>query len=257
MNAPMLRPLNVGEILDRAFSLYRSQFGPMLGTALTLYLPLAMLSVIFGVVAASGSDAALLAGGALALLIGPMMLVGVVLALAALTYQASRAYMGHPATVGEAVRHGFSRFFPLALAMILTGIAIMLGLLGLLIGALIVYVLLFAVVPAVVIERRGPLSALQRSAELAEGDWWRICAVIVVAGLIATLPSTAVELLMASAVTADDPMTSGFVGALGALVNALTYPFSVAATVILYYDRRVRAEGLDVELMAAAAPVPA
>lgn len=257
MNAPMLRPLNVGEILDRAFSLYRSQFGPMLGTALTLYLPLAMLSVIFGVVAASGSEAALLAGGTLALLIGPMMVVGVVLALAALTYQASRAYMGHPATVGEAVRHGFSRFFPLALAMILTGIAIMLGLLGLLIGALIVYVLLFAVVPAVVIERRGPLSALQRSAELAEGDWWRICAVIVVAGLIATLPSTAVELLMASAVSAEDPMTSGFVGALGALVNALTYPFSVAATVILYYDRRVRAEGLDVELMAAAAPVPA
>jgi hypothetical protein len=257
MNAPMLRPLNVGEILDRSFSLYRSQFAPMLGTALTLYLPLAMLSAIFGAAAASGSEEALLAGGALALLIGPMMLVGVVLALAALTYQASRAYMGHPATVGEAVRHGFARFFPLALAMILTGIAIFLGLFGLLIGALIVYVLLFAVVPAVVVERRGPLSALQRSAELAEGDWWRICAVVVVAGLIATLPSMAVELLMASAVSAEDPMSRGFVSALGALVNALTYPFSVAATVILYYDRRVRAEGLDVELMAATAPVTA
>ena len=254
MQAPLLRPLNVGEILDRSFSLYRSQFAPMLGTALTLYLPLAALSVIFGVAGASGSDTALVAGGVLALLIGPMMLVGVVLALAALTYQASRAYMGHPATVGEAVRHGFSRFFPLALALILTGIAVMLGLFGLLIGALIVYVLLFAVVPAVVVERRGPLSALQRSAELAEGDWWRICAVVVVAGLIATLPSAALEFMMASAGNAEDPLFSGLVGALSALVNALTYPFSVAATVILYYDRRVRAEGLDVELMAATAP---
>ncbi|HEY0036147.1 MAG TPA: hypothetical protein VGB66_05630 [Longimicrobium sp.] len=257
MHAPMLRPLNVGEILDRSFALYRSQFAPLLGTALTLYLPLAMMSAIFGVAAASGSDAALAGGGILVLLIAPMMLIGVVLSVAALTYQTSRAYMGHPATVGEAVRHGFARFFPLALAMILTGIAIFLGLFGLLIGALIVYVLLFAVVPAVVIERRGPLSALQRSAELAEGDWWRICAVVVVAGLIATLPSMVVELMLASAAGADDPMSQGFVSALGALVNALTYPFSVAATVILYYDRRVRAEGLDVELMAATAPVPA
>jgi hypothetical protein len=257
MQAPMLRPLNVGEILDRSFSLYRSQFGPMLGTALTLYLPLAVLWVILGVAGASGSDAALAGGGMLALLIGPMMLVGFVLALAALTYQASRAYMGHPATVGEAMRHGFARFFPLALAMILTGLAIMLGLFGLLIGALIVYVLLFAVVPAVVIERRGPLSALQRSAELAEGDWWRICAVVVVAALIATLPSTALEFVMASTGNARDPLFTGLVGALSALVNALTYPFSVAATVILYYDRRVRAEGLDVELMAATAPATA
>lgn len=257
MHAPMLRPLNVGEILDRSFALYRSQFGPLLGTALTLYLPLAMMSAIGGVAAASGSDAALAGGDILVLLIAPMMLVGVVLSIAALTYQASRAYMGHPATIGEAVRHGFARFFPLALAMILTGIAVFLGLFGLLIGAVIVYVLLFAVVPAVVIERRGPLSALQRSAELAEGDWWRICAVVLVAGLIATLPTMVVEFVLASATSADDPMTQGFVSALGALVNALTYPFSVAATVILYYDRRVRAEGLDVELMAATAPVPA
>jgi hypothetical protein len=251
----MLRPLNVGEILDRSFSLYRSQFGPMVGTALALYLPLAVMLAVFGLIEASDSPSVLIAGGAFALLIMPLMLVGMVLALGSLTYQASRAYMGHPAGVGESLRHGFSRFFALAFAMILTGIGIFLGLFGLLIGALIVWVLLFAVVPAVVIERRGPVSALQRSADLAEGDWWRIFAVIVVALLIATLPSTALEVMMASAGNAEDPVYVGLVQALSSLVNALTYPFSVAATVILYYDRRVRAEGLDVELMANAAPV--
>ena len=252
---PTLRPLNVGEILDRAFSLYRSQFGPMMGTALAMYLPLAAISVLGGVIDASASEDVLLAGGALALLITPLMLVGLVLAVGALTYQASRAYMGHPATAGESIRHGVSRFLPLAVAMVLTVIGIFLGLLGLLIGALIVWVLLFAVVPAVVLERRGPLAALQRSADLAEGDWWRIFAVIFVAWVIATLPPTALELLMSSGGRGDDPLYAGLVGGMSALVNALTYPFSVAATVILYYDRRVRAEGLDVELMASAAAV--
>lgn len=240
---PTLRPLNVGEILDRAFSLYRGQFVPLLGTSFACYLPLAALSVLLGMVGTAGS----------LMLMMLAAYVVLVLAVGSLTYQASRAYMGHPATPGESLRHGLVRLVPLAVAIILTGIAIGLGFLGLIVGALIVWVLLFAVVPAVIIERRGPIEALQRSADLAEGDWWRIFLVLLVAWLIAGLPPMVFEAMMRSAGDATDPMYAGLTQAVTALVNALTYPFSVTVTVILYYDRRVRAEGLDVELMAAAA----
>lgn len=245
---PTLRPLNVGEILDRSFSLYRGHFGPLLGTSVALYLPLTLLGVMDGVATARGS------GSGLGVL---LQLVAVVLVVGGLTYQASRAYMGHPASVAESIRHGLTRFPALVAALALTVIGIVLGLFGMLIGALIVWVLLFAVVPTVVVERRGPIAALQRSAALAEGGWWRICAVMVVSLLIVLLPSFALQMLMATAPTAGDPLFDGLMEALIAVLDTLTYPFSVTATVILYYDRRVRAEGLDVELMAATAPVPA
>lgn len=245
---PTLRPLNVGEILDRSFSLYRGHFGPLLGTAVALYLPLTLLGVMDGV--AGGWGAGLGVGGLI-------QLAAVVLVVGGLTYQASRAYMGHPASVAESIRHGLTRFPVLLVALVLTFTGVALGLLGMLVGALIVWVLLFAVVPAVMVERRGPLAALQRSAELAEGGWWPICAVMVVSLLIVLLPSFALQMLMSTAPTAGDPLFEGLVEAVIAVLDTLTYPFSVIATVILYYDRRVRAEGLDVELMAATAPVPA
>jgi hypothetical protein len=36
----------------------------------------------------------------------------------------------------------------------------------------------------------------------------------------------------------------------GQLVNALTTPYAVATVVLLYYDRRVRTEALDVQMFA-------
>jgi preprotein translocase subunit SecG len=47
---------------------------------------------------------------------------------------------------------------------------------------------------------------------------------------------------------------------LSQLTRTLTFPFSLGAMVLLYYDRRVRTEALDVQMMAeslAAAPAPA
>jgi hypothetical protein len=47
---------------------------------------------------------------------------------------------------------------------------------------------------------------------------------------------------------------------LAQVAQTLTIPFSAGALVLLYYDRRVRSEALDVQMMAeslAAAPPPA
>ena len=44
---------------------------------------------------------------------------------------------------------------------------------------------------------------------------------------------------------------------LAGLLRTLTIPFSLGATVLLYYDRRVRTEALDVQMMAESLAAPA
>jgi hypothetical protein len=240
-HAPALRPLSVGEILDRASSLYRGRFAPFVATALLVYGPLA---------AAQACAAA--AGGVLEPLLPLLWCGATALLLGALTVQAGRAYMGSPAGPGQAVAAAGVRFPALLVVFVLTGVGLFLGLFGLFVGALIVWVLLFAAVPVVTLEGRGPLVALRRSTELAEGDWMRILLVLLVAFIIGTLPSLALGYVVDQADMNLSGVSRGIAQAASTLLNALTYPHSVAATVILYYDRRVRAEGLDVELAASA-----
>ncbi|HEX8393015.1 MAG TPA: hypothetical protein VF665_11705 [Longimicrobium sp.] len=241
--AAALRPLSVGEILDRAFALYRGHFAPFLATALAFYAPLGALQFAAATGAADGMMA----------LVAPFAWLGcTALLLGALTTQAGRAYMGAPATTGEAVGAAFRRIVALVVVFVLTVVGIFLGLFGLLIGAALVWVLLFAAVPVVALEGKGPFTALRRSTELAEGDWMRIFGVLFVALVIAALPEMALQAVVGMAGEGMDARAVASAQALSTVLEAITYPFSVAATVILYYDRRVRAEGLDLQLLEAA-----
>ncbi|MBB4639331.1 hypothetical protein [Longimicrobium terrae] len=255
MNVPALRPLSVGEILDGAFKVYRNQFGTMLGTSMALYLPLAAFQLVAGAMTSSmtaGSDinpAAALTASLLALLAMPLWVVCFVAMFGALTYQASRAYMGQPVSPRDSIRHGFSRFFSLLGALFLMSLCIGVGFLGLVIGAVFVWIMLFAVIPAVVVEGRGAVESLTRSQELARGAWGPIFLVLLVAVIITGLPGWAVQIL--TSLQAEPGTMSAAIGAAAStVVGAITAPFSIAATVVLYYDRRVKAEALDVHLAA-------
>lgn len=239
----VLRPLSVGEILDRAFALYRAHFAPLLATALVIYGPYAALQFLaWNAGPGSGAMAAV-----------PLVWCGcTALILGALTTQAGRAYMGVPATTGDAVGAALRRIVQLVVVFVLTGIGIFLGLFGLVIGAAVVWVLLFAAIPAVSLEGIGPFAALRRSTELAEGDWLRIFLVLLVALIIATLPDIALGIAVGQIGEGMNPMSQAIAQVVSTLLSAITYPFSVAATVVMYYDRRVRAEGLDLQLLEAA-----
>lgn len=118
---------------------------------------------------------------------------------------------------------------------------------------------LFAVVPAVVVEGCGPWEALKRSWQLSRGAWLRIISVFIVGYLIVTLPTFGVMLAAGMGAAMWDPAAAAtlsngqiFVQQLvGTLSGALTFPFFVGCLVLLYYDRRVRTEALDLEIAAA------
>lgn len=145
--------------------------------------------------------------------------------------------------------------------------------LGILIGVLggVPAIIFFAIVtvrwslaiPITMLERTRPLKSLGRSWRLVKGSWWRILgislatAIIVgIAGEIIQVPFRVVagggSLLSTQH---SESMIATIVIAIGGIIaQTVTSPMTAGVTVLLYADMRMRREGLDIALQAAAAP---
>ena len=121
----------------------------------------------------------------------------------------------------------------------------------------------------VIIEGKGPVEAISRSRELARGAWGRIFGIFVVSYIIIMIPSvlvgatTGVALAGAMLSSGDPEAATAAMGwfsavnnVLSILLSALTTPFLTAALTVLYYDRRVRTEALDLEIATERLGVP-
>jgi hypothetical protein len=106
----------------------------------------------------------------------------------------------------------------------------------------------------------GVAGALRRSGELVKGSWWRTEGILALVLLIVVIISwvLSVPFSLPFYLIGDQPSDSEFllalvVSALGGMVTStFTAPFTAAATVLLYVDRRIRREGLDIDLARAA-----
>lgn len=259
MAETQLRPMGFGEILDTAFTLYRRHFSTFFLTALLPNLPVALFWLYVGSVSASADPEQVSAlGSVVALLVLPYSLVAALLVWGGLIHGASRAFTGEPVSLGEGYRRALRRFFPLLGASVVALILIWLGSLLLVIPGILLGIMFFAVMQTVVIEEEGPISALGRSRELARGGWKRIFGILAITMIIVSMPSIALfsgaGVLGAMSPGAAEMMADGTLGgafqAGSVLVSALTLPFMVTSLVVLYYDRRVRSEGLDLEMAA-------
>ncbi len=194
-------------------------FGDGVGTGLRSFLPL----VGAGVVAWFA-----LAAGVIVLAIGLMLVLGAAFAAA-----------------GSAISVGVGG----TVAGLVGGIAT--ALLMLAFGAMF-----FAIIPAVVVERCGPFAALRRSWALARGAPFRVIGIVIVAALITTLPAIGIAALVGVGTGMWDPAAAAGLSTwqlvlqqlLSGVTAAFTTPYLVAALVLLYYDRRVRTDGYDLEL---------
>jgi hypothetical protein len=120
----------------------------------------------------------------------------------------------------------------------------------------------FALAPAaVVLERQTARGALRRSRALVRGSWWRTFGILLLAVVIANIVSGIITVPFAIAggglsSFADDSelhLSTLVVSGVGNLLAAtLVRPFSAGVTALLYVDRRIRREALDVALARAA-----
>jgi hypothetical protein len=282
-----LRPMGFGEILDGAFSLYRRNFVTLFLTALLPMVPM-MLLLSFaeqGLGTEEPALALLYAG-----LFVPALLVALVGSFwiwAALTWQTAEILGGRPVTVLESYRKTGRPLFGVLAVIILSGLALSALMMVLLLAGVVIvaiaslvhqtltifaglvvfaaglvamlgaFSILFGVVPAIVLERHGPFTAMQRSAELSRGARARIVGVLVVCWLIVMLPTLGLTFGIGLGPALWDPDAAAMMSmwqvvlqqVVGIVSGALTTPFVAAAITLLYFDRRVRTEAYDLELM--------
>jgi hypothetical protein len=146
-------------------------------------------------------------------------------------------------------------------------IAFVLGILAFVVVAAYLYTAFALAPPAIVLERQGVVASLRRSRSLVRGAWWRTFGILLLVNLIAQVlagilgvPFTVLTLLVAW-VTGDGlnvyAILPLLVTALGTIVaSAVTWPFTAVSTALIYVDRRMRREALDLELARAAGVAP-
>ena len=220
------------------------------------------------------------------LVIGLVAFAAMLMVWGALTHEASQAYTGQPTSVGDGLQAGVRSILPMLgsgvlafIGMILAALVVGLGLtvfvamlaaLGgatAVLGVLVAFVgwtafflaavaVLFAVSPAIVVEGAGPLEAIERSYSLARGALPRVIGLMCVTVLITYLPGMAVMGMTGGFAQMMNPQTlptpSQIITQqlLGWAASVLTTPFMVSVVVLQYFDRRVRTEALDVQMMA-------
>jgi hypothetical protein len=265
-----LRPLGIGEILDAGIKLFLRHWRPLVLSVVGLILPVQILSALVTASVApeqfdltstesgveEGEEAEFLIGqGVIALL----SVVSVLLATAVCFKAVADAYLGVEPEWRRSLRFAVRRLGGLCGVAIVGGILVALATVALIVPGVWLFVSYAVAVPALLLERVGPINALRRSFRLVRGRWWPTAGTLLVGylliGILGALV-TAVIMVVPSLVAEGNTL----VGALGAVVggtvgSVLTTPYSAAVVTLLYFDLRVRKEGLDLQLIAEGADV--
>ncbi len=253
MKADLRSQHDLGEIVGLSYRLYARNFVPLfLIAAITI-----PLQLLIGVIQqGSTSDGAQAAAGLLNL---PYAIVGLI-ASAALIFAVHEATGGTVPEFGRALDGAFERFGGLFKASILGGVLAVLAFiaapilaiywlfnrqatidgqrnwwLALVPGVLAIYLVVrwVFVQQSVMIENGRNWSALDESAILTRGSWWRVLGTLLVVGLIELGP-----IAIAAAIAQALPPLGA--AAITSIVFAVVIPFPVTAQTLLYYDLKAR-----------------
>lgn len=265
MSMPQFEPMSVSGILDRALRLYRDQFVRFVAIAAIVQVPLGlMMSVGLALIIGAGTVADrsedppvfLMAAGAVGFLVFMVFaLVGHQICTAALLKCVGETYLGGEATVWQAYRFVLRKALTLICAAILVVLISMLGYMLCIVPGVIFSLWYALTTPAIVMENLGAVAGMGRSKQLAKGNLGKIFLVFLIILLITwmlTYPLNFAAGLLAGLISRGDPLISMFITQVAQFVpQIIVMPFSAAASVLLYYDLRIRKEGFDLEMLAA------
>jgi hypothetical protein len=263
-----LRPLSLGEVLDRTFSLYRNHFLLFIGiTAIPQLLILAVhvAQIIFtgtiGTTRIDPSRTALSGGlaavGILGGLVGLIIyLVAYLFAQGGTVYAVSELYLGRTTTIADSLRRMRGQAMNLFGVTLLNGLAVLFGLILLVVPGIWLACRLITCVPAALLEDLGARDSLERSYRLTEGSAGRAFVIYLVYFVVAIIASALFSfpfdfMLTLSAARHPDSVRMWLALAQvgDSIANTLVTPILLIATAVFYYDLRVRKEAFDLQLM--------
>ena len=244
-----LRPFTVGEMIDAAFTIYKSRFKQLITVAAVIVVPLGIIqALLLASILTNPEEASLEGIGGL----GAVAIAGLIVtqvATAALTLAVAGAYLNDDSTWQSVLGSAFGRMFTILGASILFALALFAGLFGLIVGAAIVGAGLGVFMPALMVERIGATASLSRSWGLTSGNRGRVFGMWLVATIIASIVNgiTGSVLGLAFSTEASAILANQLLAIVGAV---LTAPFMAAIVVVIYFDLRVRKEGFDLQMLA-------
>ncbi len=246
MEAPALRPLSTGEVLDVAFSLYRRHFVVLALVALASQ----GVALIFSIyVAASGGS---LVNLALTLVSMILSSVCAAIGMGASTKIIADSYLGRPTTAAEALAWVVPSLGKLIGLTVMISIAVMIGFLLIFVPGVILASALAVAPSALVVEGLSANEAMNRSWNLTKGHRWKVFWTMVVAVVLVyavTLSASIISGVISNVLGAAPLIAVVLATAIAALLSLFVYPFMYAAVTVLYYDLRVRKEGFDLEML--------
>ncbi|MBF6612405.1 MAG: glycerophosphoryl diester phosphodiesterase membrane domain-containing protein [Chloroflexi bacterium] len=120
-------------------------------------------------------------------------------------------------------------------------------------GILFFYIVvrLAVVIPAVMVEKLGPVQAWKRSWRLVMNYWWRTLGIIIALSLLGAVvsagPAYLIQMLVLLAVKLDPVVSQALLGGVQILTGLVFVPLQLISMTLYYFDLRVRKEGFDIE----------
>lgn len=236
MPLPDLRPRSGVELIDASFQFLRENFALLFTAVAVTYAPIAVLEY----------QAALdPANIALAALKGIVAWFFSAFAQAAVIAIVAARYMGEEITAADALRAVWARIGTVLLVTFVYGFLVGVGTVLLVAPGIYWGAKYFAAMAAAIVEGRGTSSALDRSAALTDGSKMRIVGIFLVT-LIIYFALNAAVVALGTALT-----SVAFAAVFARGVMAVTNPFLFTLVTLVYFDLRIRREGLDLDFLMA------
>lgn len=253
-----LRPLSLGELLDRTFFLYRKYFLVFVGIIAFPHLLLLAFQLV-SVALQPGRTLGAAGISVLWTLLTAVTALGVLaVSQGATVIAVSHVHLGRPVSIGEAFAGIKGRVLYLALIMIGYWVGIGVGFVLLIVPGIILALMWALTIPVAVLEDKGLRDSVERSAELTKGHRGRVFMVYFLFLLLFYAVYMAWELPIFAfiGVTARNnhavalPMWLLIAfPILNFLTQSLVGPLLTIALALFYYDERVRKEAFDLQHM--------
>lgn len=218
--APAKR-VRVGEVIGEAFSIYRQNVGPLLGSAIAVFVVVGLVSALLQ----STDSVAIALIAAIIQLAGHALYTGFVVKLVQDVRDGRR-----DDTVGDLFSAAAPAILPLIAFGILFALGVGIGFVLLIVPGLVLLTFWSLGSPAIVVEGAGPIEAFGRSWRLVRGQAWSVFATLLVALLIVIGVGIVFGILAAPI---GDGEAATYVASV--LSSAITAPIFALAVTIMYF----------------------
>lgn len=281
---PTLKPLSTGQILDRGIRLYRHHFLTFVGIIAIAQIPSTLLNIIAGYFFPAAEIDPTAAPfdiffdsmtqsfgiGSFWVVLG-IFIISVILSLLgsiALTNAVTQSYLARPLGIIESYRKIGRSFLSAIGAYFLAGLALIaimvwwfvVPIFGWISGfGIFLYFLMVVVpfiVPAIVVENQPASQVIQRAWDLSRKRFWWLVGFMLLLGLfgqiVVTVPALLFAGLLQTLVASSVDASTLRIGQqiISLLLNLIYVPLQLTCVILLYFDARVRSEGLDLALEA-------